>query len=432
MPRALQTIALSQITVPSKRARQLRPDAVAALAQSIKAIGLLNPITVVRADTRFRLVAGRHRLEAMRQLGEEKISARVTAAKSALEAELAEIDENLMRAELSPAERAAHHARRKTIYEELHPDTKPTNRGGPGRAKQTRGHNGHESVRYTKETAAKTGQSERTVRREASRGAAIADIAALAGTSLDKGDELDALAKLGEVARVKLMERAVAGEKVSAKQALKKERRAAKETALASATAAAAARLGRAQYGVIYADPPWRYEPWDRTSGMDRAADNHYPTMTLEQLVCLRADLPAARDCVLFLWATTPMLADAIALLDAWGFDYRSHLVWAKDKTGTGYWARNQHELLLIAVKGDVPPPAPGMQPSSLITAPRGRHSEKPAIFAELIAEMFPALPRVELFARATRDGWASWGNEVGESATVANYALALSGASND
>ena len=80
--------------------------------------------------------------------------------------------------------------------------------------------------------------------------------------------------------------------------------------------------------------------------------------------------------------------------MPAWGFTYRSHLVWVKDRAGTGYWARSQHELLLIGTRGSVPAPSPGSQPASVIEAPVGRHSEKPPIFAEIIEALFPTLPR--------------------------------------
>jgi len=170
------------------------------------------------------------------------------------------------------------------------------------------------------------------------------------------------------------------------------------------------------RYGVIYADPPWRFEPYSRETGMDRAADNHYPTMTVGKLQDLV--VPAARDCVLFLWVTVPMLRYGHEVMDAWGFDYRSHCIWRKDRPGTGFWFINEHEPLLVGVKGDIPAPAPGTQFRSVLDAPVGRHSEKPAVFAEMIETLFPHLPRVEMFARGrARPGWAVWGNEAEEAA---------------
>ena len=101
----------------------------------------------------------------------------------------------------------------------------------------------------------------------------------------------------------------------------------------------------------------------------------------------------------------------------AWGFGYRSAITWLKDKIGTGYWVRGQCEHLLIGTRGDVPAPAPGEQPPAIIEAPRGRHSEKPAIFADEIARLFPNVPKLEMFAREARPGWDVWGNEVPQEA---------------
>lgn len=181
-------------------------------------------------------------------------------------------------------------------------------------------------------------------------------------------------------------------------------------------TSVAAARLGRQLYSVIYADPPWRFQPYSRISGMDRAADNHYPTMTLADISALR--VPAADDCVLFLWATAPMLPQALDVIAAWGFTYKSHCIWVKEHIGTGYWFRNLHELLLVATRGAVPAPPPGWRLPSVFHEPTGRHSEKPSAFAEMIEHWFPNLPKVELFARTARDGWDCWGNEVLQNAS--------------
>ena len=193
--------------------------------------------------------------------------------------------------------------------------------------------------------------------------------------------------------------------------AVKRFRRARRQAELADATEQAAADLDAEIFNVLYADPPWQFAPYSRDTGMDRAADNHYPTMETADLCNLQ--VPAADDAVLFLWATVPMLPEALAVMTAWGFTYKSHFVWVKDRIGTGYWNRNQHELLLIGTRGDIPAPAPGEQFPSVIQAKVGEHSEKPAVFADMIEEMFPKLRAVELFARTPRLGWAVWGNEV-------------------
>lgn len=188
----------------------------------------------------------------------------------------------------------------------------------------------------------------------------------------------------------------------------KKERRAERERDLAARQSA----LPEKRYGVIYADPEWRFEVYSRDTGMDRAADNHYPTSSTDDICRRPVQDIAADDCVLFLWATAPMLPDALLVIGAWGFSYKSHCVWAKDRIGTGYWFRNQHELLLVGTRGNVPAPAMGTQIESLVDAPVSRHSEKPEKFYELIERYFPNLPKIELNARRSRPGWDAWGYE--------------------
>jgi N6-adenosine-specific RNA methylase IME4/ParB-like chromosome segregation protein Spo0J len=183
-----------------------------------------------------------------------------------------------------------------------------------------------------------------------------------------------------------------------------------RERALAATTRAVSAAIGSKLYSVIYADPPWRFEPYSRETGLDRSADNHYPTETVDTIRAL--DVPAADNCVLFLWATVPMLPEALSVMEAWGFAYKSHCVWLKDRLGTGYWFRNCHELLLVGTRGDVPAPAPGTQFNSFIEAPVSDHSRKPFAFAEMIEELFPSADLLEMFARGTRAGWDTWGNE--------------------
>ena len=125
-----------------------------------------------------------------------------------------------------------------------------------------------------------------------------------------------------------------------------------------------------------------------------------------------RLDVPACDDAVLFLWATSPKLEEALEVLKAWGFQYRTCMVWVKDKIGMGYYARQRHELLLIGKRGNLPVPDPEDRPDSVVMAPRAGHSEKPEVFYEVIERMYPTCERVELFARHPRDGWAAWGNQ--------------------
>jgi N6-adenosine-specific RNA methylase IME4 len=166
-------------------------------------------------------------------------------------------------------------------------------------------------------------------------------------------------------------------------------------------------------FPVIYADPPWRYDfAVDETT---RAVENHYPTMGLEEIAGL--NVPAADDGVLFLWATSPKVPEALIVLTAWGYEYRTCMVWVKDRIGMGYYARQQHELLLIGARGDIPAPAPSTRPPSVITAPRTEHSTKPHEVYGLIEAMYPDYPKCELFQREPRDGWVGWGNQIEASA---------------
>jgi N6-adenosine-specific RNA methylase IME4 len=169
--------------------------------------------------------------------------------------------------------------------------------------------------------------------------------------------------------------------------------------------------LGRT-YPVILADPPWKFHLYGPDTA--RVAERHYPTMSVEELcaVAVAADL-ATPDAVLFLWAPTPLLSDALNVLTAWGFEYVTNMVWVKDKIGVGHWVRNQHELLLIGRRGEFPTPEPANRPSSVIEAPCREHSRKPDEAYDLIERMYPELPKIELFARHARAGWAAWGNEV-------------------
>lgn len=195
--------------------------------------------------------------------------------------------------------------------------------------------------------------------------------------------------------------------------AQKKVKRAEREKVLGAKQKALPAK----KYGVIYADPAWSFASRSRDTGMDRAPDNHYPTMSTAEICALPVQDIAADDCVLFLWGTVPMDEDAHAVMARWGFKYVSAYVWIKEggAPGLGYWSRVDHENLLIGVRGNPPCPAPGTQRSSEIRAPVGRHSEKPAIVREMIEQYFPTLPKIELNARVASPGWDVWGNEAPE-----------------
>jgi len=166
------------------------------------------------------------------------------------------------------------------------------------------------------------------------------------------------------------------------------------------------------RYPVIYADPATKFK-----SGFSgRSIENHYPTDTIEAWCELPVKDLAWANCILFCWTTVPHLANTIEkLLPAWGFEYKSCLCWDKVVAGTGYWARNQHEILLIATRGDPQLAEPVERPASMYSERKGEHSAKPDYYRELIERMTPDQTRIELFARTRRKGWDAWGNQADE-----------------
>jgi len=161
------------------------------------------------------------------------------------------------------------------------------------------------------------------------------------------------------------------------------------------------------EWAVILADPPWPYD-----FPLRGAPDAHYPRMTREEI--LEMKFPSAEDAVLFLWATNPQLEFAIEVMNSKGFSYRTNMVWAKDIFGTGYYFRGQHELLLLGIKGGMPPPIEEVRFPSVLMSPRRKHSEKPEEVYEIIETMYPNQKYIELFARPTsrRKDWSYWGLE--------------------
>jgi N6-adenosine-specific RNA methylase IME4 len=164
------------------------------------------------------------------------------------------------------------------------------------------------------------------------------------------------------------------------------------------------------RYSVIYADPPWKY---DFSFSDSRAIEEHYPTMELEDIIALPVKELTADHSLIFLWCPPAFIKKAIAVLEAWGFEYRTNMVWVKPSIGAGQWVRQRHELLLIGRRGNIPTPEGSDRPDSVIEAPRQEHSKKPEIVYSIIEKMYPTLRKVELFARNKRDGWESWGNQV-------------------
>lgn len=168
-------------------------------------------------------------------------------------------------------------------------------------------------------------------------------------------------------------------------------------------------------YQVIYADPPWRYEQ-KRLQG---AAEHHYPTMSIEEICGLPVAEIAAKDSLLFLWATFPQLPEALRVISAWGFKYKTlAFLWLKKNKkadswfyGMGFWTRGNAELCLLATRGH--PKRQSASVHQFIISPIEEHSKKPDIVRDKIIALAGDVPRIELFARQETPGWDVWGNEV-------------------
>lgn len=159
---------------------------------------------------------------------------------------------------------------------------------------------------------------------------------------------------------------------------------------------------------LVLADPPWQYR---HCKTDNRKIENHYETAEHSDIISHKPQ--TADDCVLFMWATAPKLAEAIDLLLQWGFNYLTCAVWDKEKIGMGYWFRGEHELLLVGVKGNVSPPQPSDRRSSMFRETRTKHSKKPENVYEWIETAFPEHVKLEMYCREPREGWQVWGNEV-------------------
>jgi N6-adenosine-specific RNA methylase IME4 len=123
--------------------------------------------------------------------------------------------------------------------------------------------------------------------------------------------------------------------------------------------------------------------------------------------------VPCKDNSVLFMWATAPKLPEALQVMKAWGFEYKTNAIWDKETIGMGYWFRGQHELLLVGVKGKFSPPISSIRISSIIKEKKTKHSKKPYIVAEYIEQAYPDKTKIELFCREPRKGWYVFGNQI-------------------
>lgn len=172
------------------------------------------------------------------------------------------------------------------------------------------------------------------------------------------------------------------------------------------------------KYNIIYADPPWKYNTWRDGEG---TAEKHYKTVKVEEIINMKDTIKkiSEKDCILFIWITFPCLLDGIKVIKEWGFKYKTcGFNWIKRNKvsdtwffGLGHWTRENSEICLLATKGAIK--RKSNKVSQVIDTHIEEHSKKPAIVRDKITELVGDLPRIELFARQTSEGWDSWGDEV-------------------
>jgi len=395
----MNEVNIKQIIVGERFRKELGD--IPALAQNIEEIGLLQPIGI---DSEGRLVFGERRLRAFMHLGRETIPALLINLDSLIKGEHAE---NEMREPFRISERVAIVA---ALQNQL------STRHGKNQYSKEDVENFPPLEGKTRDIAAKAaGFGNGKTYEQAKK--VVEDGSPEVVDALDQGkvsiNAASAIATLPAAQQAEIVARGTKEILQAAKEiraARSEERRTERlEKIVAISTGNAPVGSIAERYPVIYLDPPWRYEHAESES---RAIENQYPTMSLEEIKAMDMTKVAFDDCVMFMWATSPKLAEAFEVLDAWGFSYRTCAVWDKQKIGMGYYFRQQHELLLIAVKGQPPTPAPADRPSSVFSYPRGNHSAKPHEVYEIIEAMYPTLPKIEMFCRTPREGWGVWGNQ--------------------
>lgn len=176
--------------------------------------------------------------------------------------------------------------------------------------------------------------------------------------------------------------------------------------------------LPNKKFSIIYSDPPWCYKGQKQHTKAGKpdtgGAIEHYETVKSTDLAQLKVSDIAEKDCLLFMWVTSPHLQQGITLMNSWGFNYATiAFVWDKQKTNPGFYTLSQCEICLVGKRGKIPKPRGQRNIRQLVSSLRGEHSQKPNEVRKRIELMFPSQTKIELFARETVEGWDAWGNQV-------------------
>lgn len=327
-----------------------------ALADSIAEVGLLHPV-VVTPDG--RLIAGQRRLEACRHLGWDDVPVTVV---DLLQAARGEAHENLARKDLLPSEIVA-------VKRAIEPLER----------KEARDRQGHR----TDDPEAGGDARDR-----------VARYLGVGRTTIERAEAVIDAAEEEPEEYYRLVEQMDRSGKVAGAYRRLLVLRQAKDLK------SSPPELPTGSFHVIVADPPWRYEC---------GSSLPYPAMDLEKIKALPVESIAAENALLWLWTTNTHIRSAFEVVEAWSFEYKTLLTWAKDRMGTGEWLRGQTEHCLLATRGK--PTFLNGAHSTLLSAVRREHSRKPEEFYLLVEAVCPGA-KVELFCREQRDSWQAYGND--------------------
>ena len=412
---------LDQIKIGS-RARKDLGD-IGLLAESIQQLGLLQPIGI---DQNYRLVFGERRYRAFEKLGRETIPARIVHVDSLLQAEHAE---NEIRKDFTASERFSI---AKAVEEEI--KAQGERRGRPKidcgtqdlvgidnrqnfdefngkRSDEIAAEKAGFGNRYTYRQAGKVVENGTQELIDAMDQGEIAISTAAILTKATPEEQRQAAAypsmavSIAKAAKIK--EREIKEAAKQQKQAVSEEKKQARINdinAQAALISESAPEIPAGPFHVISIDPPWPYGTEYDPHG--RRAANPYPEMSLEDIAGL--EIPAADDCVLWLWTTHKFMRHSFSLLDKWGFRDVAILTWVKDRMGLGAWLRSQTEYCIMAVRGS--PPVQLSNQTTVIHGPLREHSRKPDAFYDLVNGLCVGA-KLDYFSREKREGWAQVGN---------------------
>lgn len=172
------------------------------------------------------------------------------------------------------------------------------------------------------------------------------------------------------------------------------------------------------EFGTILADPPWRFQNRTGKVAPEHSRLTRYPTMSLDEIKELPVSAVAAEKSHLYLWVPNALLPEGIEVLNAWGFKYKSNIIWHKvrkdggpDGRGVGFYFRNTTEVVLFGVRGQLRTLQPGRSQVNIIRTRKQEHSRKPDELYDIVEACSPG-PRLEIFARGMRPGWKVFGNQ--------------------